>query len=78
MIRLIAVIGFALSIATSAQAMAPAPIPQIVNDEITQIAAAWSGQDPSQRRMRGKDHHPSNPPRRSPMCAMAAGCLRHV
>jgi hypothetical protein len=40
MIRLIAVAGFALSVATSAQAMTPAPIPQTHNDMITQIAAA--------------------------------------
>jgi hypothetical protein len=40
MIRLIAVAGFALSVATSAQAMTPAPIPQTDNEMITQIAAA--------------------------------------
>jgi hypothetical protein len=40
MIKLIAVAGFALSIATSAQAMTPAPIPQPKNDMFTQIAAA--------------------------------------
>jgi len=40
MIKLIAVAGFALSVATSAQAMTPAPIPQTHNDMITQIAAA--------------------------------------
>lgn len=38
MIRLIAVAGFALSIATSAQAMKPAPIPQ-PDGMITQVAA---------------------------------------
>ena len=40
MIKLIAIAGFALSVATSAQAMTPAPIPQTHNDMITQIAAA--------------------------------------
>jgi hypothetical protein len=40
MIRLIAAAGFALSIATSAQAMTPAPIPQTNSDMITKIAAA--------------------------------------
>jgi hypothetical protein len=40
MIKLIAVAGFALSIATSAQAMTPAPIAQPKNDMFTQIAAA--------------------------------------
>ena len=40
MIKLIAVAGFALSIATSAQAMTPAPISQPKNDMFTQIAAA--------------------------------------
>ena len=38
MIRLIAALGFALSVATTAQAMAPAPIPQMGNDGITPIA----------------------------------------
>ena len=40
MIKLIALAGFALSVATSAQAITPAPIPQTHNDMITQIAAA--------------------------------------
>jgi hypothetical protein len=40
MIKLIAVASFALSLATSAQAMTPAPVPQTDNDMITQIAAA--------------------------------------
>ncbi|MDD1517767.1 hypothetical protein DCG74_09745 [Bradyrhizobium sp. WBAH42] len=40
MIRLIAVLGFTLSVLTSAHAMGPAPLPSIENDEITQIAAA--------------------------------------
>ena len=40
MIRLIVVAGFALSVATSAQAMTPVPIPQMDNDMLTQIAAA--------------------------------------
>jgi hypothetical protein len=39
MIRLIAVAGFALSAAISAQAMTPAPIPQ-PDGMVTQIAAA--------------------------------------
>jgi len=39
MIRMIAVAGFALSVAISAQAMTPAPIPQ-PDGMITQIAAA--------------------------------------
>jgi hypothetical protein len=39
MIRLIAVAGFALSVATSAQAMTSAPIPQ-PEGMITQVAAA--------------------------------------
>ena len=37
MLRLIAILGFVLSISTSAQAMTPAPIPQ-VDDMITQVA----------------------------------------
>ena len=39
MIRLIAVAGFSLALATSAQAMTPAPIPQ-PDGMITQVAAA--------------------------------------
>ena len=39
MIRLIAVAGFALSVAISAQAMTPAPIPQ-PDGMITQVALA--------------------------------------
>ena len=39
MIRLITVAGFALSVATSVQAMTPAPIPQ-PEGMITQVAAA--------------------------------------
>ena len=39
MIRLIAVAGFALALATSVQAMTPAPIPQ-PDGMITQVAAA--------------------------------------
>jgi hypothetical protein len=39
MIRLIAVAGFALSVATSVQAMTPAPIPQ-PDGMITRVAAA--------------------------------------
>lgn len=37
MLRLIAVAGFALTIATSAQGMSPAPLPQ-PDDMVTQIA----------------------------------------
>jgi hypothetical protein len=39
MIRLIAVAGFALSVATSTQAMTPAPLPQ-PDGMITQVALA--------------------------------------
>lgn len=39
MIRLIAIAGFALSVAVSAQAMTPAPIPQ-PDSMITEVAAA--------------------------------------
>ena len=38
MLRLVAVAGFALAVATSAQAMTPAPIPQ-PDGVITQVAA---------------------------------------
>ena len=39
MIRLIAVAAFALAVATSAQAMSPAPLPQL-DGMVTQVAAA--------------------------------------
>jgi hypothetical protein len=38
MIRLIAIAGFSLAIATSAQAMTPAPIPQPDDGMITPVA----------------------------------------
>ena len=40
MIRLIAMAGFALSVAVSAQAMTPAPIVPQPHDMITKVAAA--------------------------------------
>ena len=40
MIRLIAIAGFALSVAVSAQAMTPAPIVPQPNGMITEVAAA--------------------------------------
>jgi hypothetical protein len=40
MIRLIAIAGFVLSVALSAQAMTPAPIIAPPNDMITKVAAA--------------------------------------
>ena len=49
MLRLIAVVGFALSIATSAQGMTPAPLPQPV-DMVTQIAV---GCGPGRTRVNG-------------------------
>jgi hypothetical protein len=49
MLRLIAVAGFVLSISTSAQAMTPAPLPQ-VDDMITQVAV---GCGPGRTRING-------------------------
>ena len=49
MLRLIAVVGFALSIATSAQGMTPAPLPQR-DDMVTQIAV---GCGPGRTRVNG-------------------------
>jgi hypothetical protein len=40
MLRLIAIAGFALSVAVSAQAMSPAPIVPQPNGMITEVAAA--------------------------------------
>jgi hypothetical protein len=49
MIRLIAVAAFALAVATSAQAMTPAPLPQ-VDDMVTQVAV---GCGPGRTRVNG-------------------------
>ena len=49
MLRLIAIAGFVLSISTSAQAMTPAPLPQ-VDDMITQVAV---GCGPGRTRVNG-------------------------
>jgi len=49
MLRLIAVAGFALSVATSAQGMTPAPLPQL-NDMVTQVAV---GCGPGRTRVNG-------------------------
>ena len=49
MLRLIAVAGFALSVATSAQGMTPAPLPQ-PNDMVTQVAV---GCGPGRTRVNG-------------------------
>ena len=49
MLRLIAVVGFALSIATSAQGMTPAPLPQ-PDDMVTQVAV---GCGPGRTRVNG-------------------------
>jgi hypothetical protein len=49
MIRLIAIAGFALAVATSAEAMTPAPIPQL-DGMITQAAFACG---PGTTRVRG-------------------------
>ena len=49
MIRLIAVAGFALSVATSAQAMTPAPLAQ-PHDMLTQVAV---GCGPGRTRING-------------------------
>jgi len=62
MIRLIAVAGFALAVATSAQAMRPAPIPQS-DGMITQVRF---GCGPGRTLVAGprQNHHPPHPPSR--------------
>jgi hypothetical protein len=86
MLRLIAVAGFALSIATSAQGMSPAPLPQPDN-MVTQIAAgcgagtvyAWHG-PPSARRAGPSagacDGKPASAPRTSERTELASGLSR--
>jgi hypothetical protein len=68
MIKLIAVASFALLLATSAQAMTPAPVPQTDNDMITQIAAATG---PGRTRVNGVcvAHYPPDAPRAVRRCA---------
>ena len=78
MLKLIAVAGFASTIATSAQGMTPAPLapPDDIGD--TNSGRMWNGQDTSQRRMRRTDHRAPDPPRRSQMRAMECRRLRVV
>ena len=66
MIRLIAIAGFALSVAVSAQAMTPAPIPQ-PDSMITEVAAACGAGRTRVNGVRGKNHRPSDPPSRPQM-----------
>ena len=68
MIRLIAIAGFALAVATSAEAMTPAPIPQpdgIMTHE------AWGY-------LRGQNHCPACSPGRSEVCILARRRLPSV
>ena len=54
MIRLVAV-AFALAVATSAQAMSPAPLQQ-PDDMVTQIREACGGSGKNKWRLRGQNH----------------------
>jgi hypothetical protein len=69
MIRLIAVAGFALSVAVSAQAMTPAPITLQPDGMITKVAAACGV---GRTRVNGvcvaRTTVPSDPPSRPQMC----------
>ena len=63
MIRLIAVAGFAIAVATSAQALTLAPLPQ-PDGMITQVAAGCGlGRTMVNGGLRGQNHHPPDPPR---------------
>ena len=78
MLRLIAIAGFALSISTSAQAITPAPLPQ-VDEMVTQVAVGCGpGRTRIRRRMRCTDYRPPDPPRRPSVCAMAGRYLCFV
>ena len=78
MLRLIAVAAFALSIATSAQGMSPAPLPQPDN-MVTQVAA---GCGPGRTMVNGvcvaRTTIHQTPGRRPPVRAMASRHLRRV
>ena len=63
MIRLIAVAGFALAVATSAQAITPAPIAQS-DGMITHSPRMRPRQDNGRWPVRGQNHHPPDPPGR--------------
>src|SRR5215472_13082411 len=69
MIRLIAVAGFALAVATSAQGMTPAPIPQ-PDGIVTQVAFGCGPGRTLVNGVCGQNHHPADPPRDAQVCAM--------
>ena len=72
MLRLIAVVGFALSIATSAQGMTPAPLPQ-PDDMVTQIAV---GCGPGRTRVKVFAwHEPPSARRAEPSAGVCDGRL---
>ena len=78
MLKLIAVAGFALTIATSAQAMAPAPLAP-PDEMVTQVAVGCGRrQDQNRRRMRRTNDCAPNSPRRPQMPAMARRRLRPI
>ena len=61
MIRLIAFAAFALAVATSAQAMSPAPLDQ-PDGMITQVREAWPSYHVAPRdALRGQDHQTPSP-----------------
>ena len=78
MLRLMAVAGFAVIVATSAQAMTPAPLPQ-VDDVVTRVAV---GCGPGRTRVNGvcvaRTTVRQNSPSRPQVCAMAGWRLRLV
>ena len=76
MTRLIAVAGFAFAVATSAQAMTPASIPQ-PDSMITQVAYGCGPfEDSHWWRLCGQSHRSSDAPRGSPLCSMDRYRLR--
>jgi len=78
MLKLIAIADFALTIATSAQGMTPAPLapPDDIGD--TSGRRMWPGQDQNQRCMRRADDRTPDSPRRPQMRAMAGRRLRPI
>ena len=78
MLKLIAVAGFALTIATSAQGMTPAPLARAGRYGDTSGGRMRSGQDQNQRCMRSADDRAPDSPRRPQMRAMAGRRLRPI
>ena len=77
MIRLIAVAGFALTVATAAQAMSPAPL-HLPDGITTKPPLDAERVEHSWWCLRGQDHQTPSPQSRPQVCSMARRRLRSV